>query len=416
MKKGGLMNKSNKFYKKALRMYEEGNIDKAIEMCERSIGEDMKNRAAVDLKGMLCYLKGDLNAAKAMWELNIKINKDGAAGKHIADIDEDENRFKYFISALNLISKVKISEALSVLKRCTESDFNYINVNNNIALCYIKQAKYEEAKSYIDKVLKVDKNNEEALKSRRYLVKLGVLKKGFSYSFLIRGGAVVLIILAIIVSSFYLKNHIMNKKSEIKKLAVSKPSPKLKKTAKKPVKAMVQKPKEEEFNATELKSSMDNKNYDEIYNYVEKFSGKQLGVNDKIVMANALRMLQSDGAKYFYETGNDYGKKNDYKNEEQYLLKAYKYGSSSYIYPDVIYFLGNLYNNQGDNEKAIKYYEQYDENYKNGSYTETVLYNLAVIYKDVDKEKARNYASKIINEHPKSIYNNSVIKSISQGK
>ena len=55
------MDKSQKKYIKALDNYNNGYIDKAIKLCEESISINIKNSAAINLKGLLYYLNGDLD-------------------------------------------------------------------------------------------------------------------------------------------------------------------------------------------------------------------------------------------------------------------------------------------------------------------------------------------------------------------
>jgi outer membrane protein assembly factor BamD (BamD/ComL family) len=74
--------------------------------------------------------------------------------------------------------------------------------------------------------------------------------------------------------------------------------------------------------------------------------------------------------------------------------------------------LGLSYKNAGDIDSAIKYYEQYDKNYPSGDYEQTVLYELALIYKNIDDSTSKSYAKKLVKFYPKSIYNNSIIQGI----
>ena len=73
------MNKTRKYYNKAIECYQKGYIKKALEFCEISISCDIKNKAAIDLKGILYYLKGDIAGAKALWRLSDRENNDSVA-------------------------------------------------------------------------------------------------------------------------------------------------------------------------------------------------------------------------------------------------------------------------------------------------------------------------------------------------
>lgn len=402
------MNKSNKLYKKALSLFESGKIDKAVEVCEKSIAEDARNKAAMDLKGLIFYLKGDLKEAKKIWQLNWKVNKDKAAEKYLQGIDNDERLFQYFLKALKCIEKLKINEAVELLKRCENSDYNSINVSNNIAICAVKQGDYDKANRYLEKVLKLDKTNEKALETKRNLEDIGAIKKNFNFRLLFKPAAAALLVVLIVLGSIYIYNRHLRNTPKVslkkpKKVVVKKEN---KKVVKKEVKTQIK------FDEAELQNAINNKDYEKIYYYEENFKDKDVRINDKVILNKALEILKNDGVAYFYGTASSYAKKSDYANAEKYFLKAYAYGSSNYLYKDIIYFMATSYKNSGDIENAIKYYTLYDSNYKTGSYEETVLYELAVIYKDIDKGRAKNYASNLVNSYPNSIYNNSIIKSI----
>lgn len=134
------MDKSSKLYNKALKKYNNGFIDKAFELCEESISLNINNSAAINLKGLLYYIKGDINSCRGLWKMNSQLNKDRVSEKYIQDSSNDEKLLELYNTASILIKELKINEALILLKQCEKSHFNYINVNNYLALCYIKKA------------------------------------------------------------------------------------------------------------------------------------------------------------------------------------------------------------------------------------------------------------------------------------
>ncbi|PJI08920.1 MULTISPECIES: tetratricopeptide repeat protein [Clostridium] len=408
------MNKSKKNYKKALLCFQKGYIDKAISLCEKSISIDIRNNAALDLKGMLLYFKGNLDEANAIWKLNAYNNNDGAAKKYLEDISDDKKRLNYYIKALKCIKRVEIEEALEFLDECSKSSYNCINVNNNMALCYMKQGKYQKAISKIEDVLKIDINNEMALKNKKELVHLGIMKNRIDTGKIFKTLTAIIIVIVMIFGAFEAKNYIKNRKVSIKKT----PSKKIikKETPKSKVKTPIKKKKvvkQEIFNGSELQKAVDNKDFNKIYEYEEKWKDKSsLGVNDKVLISKALDVLTSDGVQYFYKNGTNLIQNKDYEGGKQSLLKAYKYGEKSYLYSDIIYFLAEAYKNTNDAQNAINYYSMYDQKFSKGSYEETVLYNLAILNKDVNIEAAKRYANKLSNSYPESIYNNSNISDI----
>jgi len=70
------------------------------------------------------------------------------------------------------------------------------------------------------------------------------------------------------------------------------------------------------------------------------------------------------------------------------------------------------YKSISDFENAAKYYELSLKQFPGGSYTEEVLYNLIIINKDIDIDKAKGYAEILVKKFPKSQYNNTIVKKI----
>ena len=126
------MDKSGKIYVKAMNKYNDGYIDKALALCEKSISLNITNAAALNLKGILYYLKGDLESAKKMWNINYKRNNDEVSKKYLRDSIKDKEKLQLYVNALELIKQFNISGALEILKQCENSHFNFINVNNHI--------------------------------------------------------------------------------------------------------------------------------------------------------------------------------------------------------------------------------------------------------------------------------------------
>lgn len=200
------MNKSTKLYKKAMDFYYKGNMDRAIDFCDKSIAINFRNSAALNLKGLLLYIKGDLNEAKRTWELNYKGNKDAVSKKYLRDSREDIENKELYKKALILIKNLNISEAVQLLEKCSESHFNYINVMNNLAVCYMKQGEYNKAINCIDEVLKLDKKNKMAAENKRALIKFGVIKRQFNYQIIYKGiGIICIIVILVFIVNFSFK-------------------------------------------------------------------------------------------------------------------------------------------------------------------------------------------------------------------
>lgn len=403
------MNNIKKLYGKALNKYEKGYIDKSIEICETIMSLDMKNRAAINLKGLLCYFKGDLQSSRALWKLNYEVNDDKVSKKYLQSLKEDENRFSIYIVAINLIEELKVRDALNTLIKCKESDYNRINVDNAIATCYIRLGENEKALSYIDKVLELDIKNEIAIKNKNK-----IKNKENNFKKILKIGSLVVLVVGIIATIKIVKTHKNNKvavkQGNSKKIpvkSVKKEVPKKKTVVKKEVK------KKEVFPYKNISESLNNKDFNVIYGYINDWKNKKLSINEKSLINKCEDILKEEGPEYFYLNARECSK-NDQELDKtiDILEKAYGCGKESYLYDEIIFMLGKAYEDKGNIQNAIKCYTEYYNKYPQEGYAEGVMYKLANIYKDIDINKSKEYGEKLIKNYPNSEYNNSVIKSI----
>ncbi|KAJ52277.1 tetratricopeptide (TPR) repeat protein [Clostridium tetanomorphum] len=415
------MDKSLKFYNKALEQYNNGFIDKGIELCERSISININNAAAINLKGLLYYIKGDLDGCRKLWKMNCHLNKDQVSEKYLKDTKEDKRLLKLYSMAIPLIKELKINEALTLLNECEKSHFNYINVNNYLAICYVKKGDYKKSQEHINKVLKVDNKNKVALENKKNLKKYGISKKEMNFNPYMTIG-VVLIFLIINISLLIKYNKInINALTSKYKATINKKDATLnsnntnKKNSeenKKVIKEQEQKIEEEKFPYNEIKKSLDQKDFNKLYDYLIKWNSKELNINDKSLLGKGKELLDLEGGEYFYNKGYELLEKENHNAAKTYLERAYNYGKGTWYYPHAIYLLSTIYEKIGDIDKAIKYYTIYDSNFENGDYEEIVLYNLCLLYKNIDINKGKTYGKKLSSKFPQSIYNNSKIQEI----
>ena len=398
------MNSSMKIYKKAIKSYNEGKINKAIVLCEKSISEDIKNNASINLKGLLYYLTGDLQSAVALWKLNSQVNEDSVSKKYLEGVSSDERKAYYYQEALDKIEKLRINEAVDLLLKCSESDFNFINVNNHLAFCCIKLGEFEKAKEAIEKVLQLDKNNSLAKENKKLLISYGVIKKEINYKKITASFLVLLLVSAVIV--FYKSNKKVVKNVEPPKKAIENKAVIHKVEEKKEEK------KEESFPYDEILKAVNSNNYEEIYSYLEIWKEKGKTLNEKSLIVKGEAILKKDGVSYFYKKGREMMKASDYKGAREVLLKGFKYGDNNYLFEHIMYLLGICSEKTMNIDEALSYYNRYNISFPKGDYEDLVLYKLVILNKDIDKNEAKKYAKRIITEYPNSEYNNSIIKSV----
>ena len=414
------MDKSGKVYVKAMNKYNDGYIDKSLALCEKSISLNITNAAALNLKGILYYLKGDLDNSKKTWDINYKRNNDKISKKYLKDILRDKEKLQLYVNALELIKQFNILSALEVLKQCENSHFNYINVKNLISLCYIKQGEYDKALPYIEDVLKTDKNNTAAIMNRKTLIEYGSLKPKVNYKkIFIVTASLFLIISVLFTTKIFiskLKNDPINRIKNVKKTTpLIKNNTPLDKESLNAYKAkpientLIEKP---QFPQKQFKESISSNNMEQIIGYLNQWKNADLEMNDKLLIVKAEGIIKLNGIQYFYEKGIKYMEDKEYLEAEKYFLYALPYSSDYYLKEHIIYMLALSYKLSSDFENAIVYYELCLKQYPKGSYTQEVLYNLILIYKDVDINKAKGYAKNLIERFPESQYNNTIVKNI----
>lgn len=417
------MKKSSNLYTKALNKYNSGYIDNALELCEESISLSVNNASAINLKGLLLYLKGDLQGSRKIWKMNSQINKDKIASRYLEDTLQDEKRLKLYNEALELINNLNINEAYVKLKECAESDFNSINVNNHLALCHIKKGNYEMALQYLDKVMQIDKKNNFALMQRKSLKRYASNHESISkYKIPIILSSIIIILGVGIFLRFFNNNNKIssyrqdnikidkNKSNELKEVPTKENVESNSNTDNKILEETIV--KEEKFSQSHLKELMNKKDFENLSTYMEKWNNKNLSINDKVLYSKAEDFMEKEGALYFYNKGHEYLKGKNYKEAKLFLEKTQKIGDKAYFLPDTIYMLGIVHENVEDIEKAMFYYNLYYNKYPNGVYEEVVLYKLALLFKNVDIDKSKEYASILTNRFNDSMYNNSLIEEI----
>jgi len=405
------MNNSIDLYNKAIKFYNEGYIDKALEYCEKSISSNLKNTAAINLKGLLYYFKGELEEAEALWKMNFQINRDLVSKKYLEDIENDNDKLLLYKAALEAIKELKLREAVNLLNKCKESDFNSINVNDSLTICYIKLGDYNTAAELIEDVFKIDRKNKIAIKNKKELVSLGVVKRKIKLKYIVIPIACIAFIFTvkIINKSIVVKNNNINEQAKAPVVSSNEATNTKKETNEKIGTVKVS---ENIFKSEEFNKAITVNDYEKLYSMANEWKGRELNINDKTLLQKGIELLKGSGIEYFYGKGRQALAAKDYKTSEKYFAMAYDYGKEYYLYQDILYMLGFSYNNDNQIDNCVKYYQEYDSKFPKGTYEETVLYDMTLIYKSVDVNVAKNYASSLIKQYPKSIYNNSVIKGI----
>lgn len=412
------MNRVKKLYDKAIKKYEDGYIDEAIDICEEIMSLSMKYKPAINLKGLLYYFKGDLKSALALWKLNYEVNNDKVSKKYLEGLKEDEKRFSMYVSAIKLIHNNEIDKALRMLIKCRESDYNRINVDNSIAICYLKLKQYDKVINYINRVLEIDIKNITAINNKKKLKNKETKfnnKKSNKKVILISIIMILIIIVGVTLKIYKINIGNIVNKSNNKLNNISSNKTNNINSNKSDTKINNKKQNGAKFKYEELSKAIDNKDFNKIYELSSYWQNKKdkLNIKDKTLLVKSEDILKDEGVKYFYNIGRKDLEANNKGYEAIYNFKrAYNYGSDSYLYGHILFMLGVSYQNEDDVNNALKCYEEYETKYPKENYIQEVLYRTAILYKDINLDKSKKYAKKLLESYPNCQYANSKIKDI----
>lgn len=434
--------KSKKLYEKAMKLYEKGKIDKALDICDLALSEELNNASILNFKGLLLYQKGKLNEAIAVWKINKKFNNDSISENYINDSKNDFERLELCRDGEKALKKLNIELALELFSRCALSDFNSIRVNTALAICYQKKGDYNKALEYIEKALKIDCRYEEAIKIRKELIDFGghKIKKKSSRKSLIVLTALFVIILfiggSIALSMRHNYENLFNNNASVNAESVEDNSNKDNidldnKNDKEEIKNGEPVKTNEEINHEEKENKIDeidekgaffdnkkieelieNKNIDGLVDQLRMIKRDDIGTESIYLYRQAIELINTEGVANYYNKGLEYYNQKNYENAEIEFDKAYDFCENNDYKEHILFYRASNLSRLMKNELAIKQYEEYYEQYPNGVYAEGALYELVLLSSYIDKEKSKKYANELVNNFPQSIYINDNIINI----
>lgn len=404
-----MKNEGSKLYNRAMNHYSKGNLEKALEVCELGMSLGLSNAALINLKGLLLYIEGDYEGAKATWKICKDFNNDETAKNYLISLEEDAKKEEVYSEALSLYNGLKVTESLELLEICRESDFNFINVNLLIAKCYLKLGEWEKAKFHLIKVSEKDRNNIELKELKKGIADFNEEKPAFPMRRIIVVGASVVVILSL----FALKNSIASnaeKNNDTTNNSVSVEEQKENDEISAKVEEILKEDTKKDWTA--LKALIDNKDYEKVGEFIKDVNKDTLDTSQKKLYNQGKELLDLEGVKHFYDKGNSLFKSKDYGNAIKEYEKAYNISDGNYLRPHIAYIIASSYENMEEYDKAIERYKIYLDEFKDGEYRAEVTYRLAMINENVNEEESKKYAQIIKDTYGSSMYYNSNIKKI----
>ncbi|MGL4740396.1 MAG: tetratricopeptide repeat protein [Sarcina sp.] len=83
------MNISNKKLKKALDLYQSGDYEAALKICEKFLEKEYSNEEALSLEGDILYKLGRIDDAIVTWKINSEYNNNEEANNRLAVVDKE---------------------------------------------------------------------------------------------------------------------------------------------------------------------------------------------------------------------------------------------------------------------------------------------------------------------------------------
>lgn len=417
-----------KQYNKAMNFYNNGQMNRALEICENILANDLSCSEVLNLKGLMLYQKGLLKEAKIVWKLNCDINTDSVAKKYIEDCKSDDERIEKYKDAEYNLKNMNIDKAMMLFRECMESEFNSIKVNTGIAMCYMRKGDNYRAKEFIDKALHIDNEAVTANALKKDLINLGLYSNENRVSKKVLSVITVLFIIgAICVGgySIYTKvslNNSISKDSSLNTEEDIKKDESLGSDSNKDTNDSDQEDqnleneqadkKEAIFNNENVELLLKNKDVDKLYDEINMVNKETLSGQDLELYNNAIELLTTNGVSKFYEYGVWYFNNGNYNSAKVELEKAYKYCDKSDLKEHIVFYKGSTASQLGDNSEALKLYKEYYSLYPKGAYIEGVLYELALLTNTTNKNMGKEYARELVNNYPNSLYINDYIRDI----
>ena len=132
--------KWTRLYNKAMDFYNEGYINKSLDICEKILADDLTCSEVLNLKGLILYQKGLLKEARIIWDLNSDVNKDALAKKYTEDCKSDERREKIYKEAeqnlkkLNIVVSFRNREILRFRRRVGKLNSGKFNIGQKLKI------------------------------------------------------------------------------------------------------------------------------------------------------------------------------------------------------------------------------------------------------------------------------------------
>lgn len=179
------VNASTRLYNKALELAQTVDLSEAEINLEKSIEFNKYNVDARNLLGIVYLEKGKVGDALKEWVISSSIKKENNRAseyvenlyKNARSMDKMNDAVRMYNKSIVHIKNGSVDLAIIGLKKALGFNKKLVDAYNLLGLCYIETKKYNTAKKYLNKAIKIDSNNEITKKYISYINSLNKSNK-----------------------------------------------------------------------------------------------------------------------------------------------------------------------------------------------------------------------------------------------
>lgn len=170
-----ILSASNKFYNEGLERANVRNLSGAIESLKKSLQLNKMHIDARNLLGLVYFEMGDTVAALSEWVISKNYRgRDNAASRYLNEIQNNPSRLETINQTIKKYNQALIycrqdSRDLAViqLKKVLSLNPRLVKGHQLLALLYMQEGKYDQAKKSLRNAARIDENNTTTLKYQK---------------------------------------------------------------------------------------------------------------------------------------------------------------------------------------------------------------------------------------------------------
>ena len=368
---------SKQIYDDALELMEKRSVSETVELLKEAAKLYPEDIDLLNLLGLCQYILCNFSEATAHWEASIKIKDDGNKASYYLGIISEAS-FKEMIRnydiAIASINNGNLDHGIALFESILGKNDGFVEPHIILGMCYYRLGHHKEALSYWEKGLALDRSNNLIQEYLRMVKSQQTEAPGRRRGFVRLAGVILL------VAVFSVAAYLMGDKNSNYALM------------------QLDNLIRENAELTLKLNMLDSNREKEVLEVETNYDTPTMTFEDE--EATFRRGLELYGDEKFREALNEFELIADHGTDNAFTSEA-------------LFFSAVCSENLRDYDGAVARYKQYIEKFPRQNYYDDSLYNSGLILFKVDKkEEAKVLLRKLVKEEPRSIFNNSKVRSI----